>query len=69
MATVAARSITAERRRVRLSLTLSRYLARQVLFGILAILLALGTVAFVIDVVEHLRRASDKEEAKRRIEV
>ncbi|MDX1541868.1 MAG: LPS export ABC transporter permease LptG [Geminicoccaceae bacterium] len=55
--------IAAGQRRIRLSLTLSRYLARQVLIGILAILLALGTVAFVIDVVEHLRRASGKDEA------
>ena len=50
-------------RNVRLSATLSRYIGRHVLFGILATLLGLGFVALVIDTVEHMRRASDVDEA------
>jgi lipopolysaccharide export system permease protein len=48
---------------VRLSATLSRYIARHVFFGILATVLSLGVVALVIDIVELMRRASDAEGA------
>jgi lipopolysaccharide export system permease protein len=51
------------RRPFQLSLTFSFYLGRHVLFGILAVLGSLGVVALLIDLLEHLRRASDKEGA------
>lgn len=62
---MAVRSLPARRPRgfVTLPLTLSFYLGRHVLLGILAVLFSLGVVAFLIDVVEHLRRASGKDEA------
>ena len=64
MASVALDTPHAQRHRsVRLSATLSRYIARHVLFGIVATLLSLGLVALVIDTVEHMRRASDAEDA------
>lgn len=50
-------------RKVRLSATLSRYIGRHVLYGIIATLLSLGLVALIIDTVEHMRRASDVEDA------
>jgi len=46
---------------VRLSATLSRYLARQVMLGIGIALFSLGAIALVIDAVELLRRASNHE--------
>jgi len=63
MATALGAARLRRQRRVGLSLTLSWYIGRQVLLGILTVLLALGMVALVIDIVEHLRRASDKEGA------
>lgn len=51
------------RRPFQFSLTFSLYLGRHVLFGILAVLGSLGVVALLIDILEHLRRASDKEGA------
>jgi lipopolysaccharide export system permease protein len=50
------RPATATTRPVRLSATLSRYLGRQVLFGIGLMLFGLAAVALVIDTVELLRR-------------
>lgn len=48
---------------IRLSATLSRYIARQVTLGIGVALFSLGTVALAIDAVELLRRAADHPEA------
>jgi lipopolysaccharide export system permease protein len=47
---------------IRLSATLSLYLGRQVLIGIGIVLLAFATLAFLIDTIELLRRAGDREE-------
>jgi lipopolysaccharide export system permease protein len=46
---------------VRLSWTLSVYLGRQVLYGIGLVVLAFALLAFVIDTIELLRRAGDRE--------
>jgi lipopolysaccharide export system permease protein len=54
---------SARMRPVRLSGTLSLYLARQVLLGIGIMVFALGALAYIIDVVELLRRASDHDQA------
>jgi lipopolysaccharide export system permease protein len=54
---------SARMRPVRLSGTLSLYLARQVLLGIGIMVFALGALAYIIDVVELLRRAGDHEQA------
>ena len=51
------RAAGGERRRARLSATLSRYLGRQVLIGIGFALFGLALVALVVDTVELLRRA------------
>jgi len=52
----------AERGRVRLSATLSVYLGRQVLLGIIVALFSLGAIGFVVDTVELLRRARGRPE-------
>lgn len=46
---------------IRLSATLSLYLGRQVLTGIGIVLLTFATLAFLIDTIELLRRAGDRE--------
>ncbi len=51
------------RRPVRLSLTLSIYIAKQAFVGILIALLALGMIAVVVDLIELLRRAGSRPEA------
>ena len=51
------------RRPIRLSLTLSVYLAKQVFVGIMVALLALGVIAVVVDLIELLRRAGSRPEA------
>lgn len=48
---------------MRLSTTLSLYLGRQFLYGILLAFLVMGALVFLADLVEHLRRAADKQEA------
>ncbi len=48
---------------VRLSLTLSGYIARQVALGIVVALFALGMIAVVVDLIELLRRSSSRPDA------
>lgn len=48
---------------MRLSTTLSLYLGRQFLTGIMLAFLVMAVLVFLADLVEHLRRASDKAEA------
>jgi lipopolysaccharide export system permease protein len=50
-------------RPVRLSLTLSIYIAKQAFIGIVIALLALGMIAVVVDLIELLRRAGSRPEA------
>jgi lipopolysaccharide export system permease protein len=50
-------------RPIRLSLTLSIYIAKQALIGIMIALLALGVIAVVVDLIELLRRAGSRPEA------
>ena len=50
-------------RTARLSLTLSVYIARHALTGIMIALLALGVIAVVVDLIELLRRASSRPDA------
>lgn len=57
------REHTAAPRPVRLSITLSIYIAKQVLLGVMIALVALGLIAVVIDLVELLRRASSRPDA------
>jgi lipopolysaccharide export system permease protein len=57
VAPASTRRIAAGPRQIRLSATLSRYLARQVLIGIAIAVFGLAVIAFVADVVELLRRA------------
>ena len=52
------------RPRIRLSATLSGYLARQMALGIGLALLGLAALAFVIDTIELLRRASGRPEVE-----
>ena len=47
----------------RLSLTLSIYIARHALIGVMIALLALGLIAVVIDLIELLRRAGSRPDA------
>jgi len=44
----------------RLSLTLSVYIAKHALIGIVIALLALGLIAVVVDLIELLRRAGSR---------
>ncbi len=48
---------------VRLSLTLSAYIAKQVAVGIAVALFALGMIAVVVDLIELLRRSSSRPDA------
>lgn len=48
---------------VRLSTTLSFYIARQVFIGVMIALLALGMIAVVVDLIELLRRAGSRPDA------
>ena len=48
---------------IRLSATLSVYIAKQVLIGVMIALLALGTIAVVVDLIELLRRAGSRPDA------
>lgn len=48
---------------MRLSTTLSLYLGRQFLTGIMLAFLVMAVLVFLADLVEHLRRAADKAEA------
>ncbi|MGI9510443.1 MAG: LPS export ABC transporter permease LptG [Geminicoccaceae bacterium] len=50
-------------RHVRLSATLSIYIAKQTLIGVLIALAALGVIAVAVDLIELLRRASSRPEA------
>ncbi len=50
-------------RSARLSMTLSIYIAKHVLIGIVVALLALGVIAVVVDLIELLRRASNRPDA------
>ena len=50
----------------RLSLTLSTYIAKHALTGVMIALLALGVIAVVIDLIELLRRASSPPDAEAR---
>lgn len=50
-------------RHVRLSATLSIYIARQVALGVAIALLSLGVIAVVVDLIELLRRASSRPDA------
>ncbi|NJO38375.1 MAG: LPS export ABC transporter permease LptG [Rhizobiales bacterium] len=52
-----------DRRPVRLSLTLSVYIAKHALVGVMIALVALGVIAVVVDLIELLRRASSRPEA------
>ncbi|MEL6963410.1 MAG: LPS export ABC transporter permease LptG [Pseudomonadota bacterium] len=51
------------KRPIRLSLTLSIYIAKQAFIGIMIALLALGVVAVIVDLIELLRRAGSRPEA------
>jgi lipopolysaccharide export system permease protein len=48
---------------MRLSQTLSLYLGRQFLYGILLALFVMAVLVFLADLVEHLRRAANKDQA------
>ena len=50
-------------RAVRLSTTLSVYIAKQAFIGVMIALLALGTIAVVVDLIELLRRAGSRPDA------
>ena len=50
-------------RPVRLSLTLSVYIAKHAFIGVMIALLALGVIAVVVDLIELLRRASSRPDA------
>ena len=54
---------------IRLSSTLSSYLARHFLIGFGVVILVLLTLGFLVDLVELLRRGSDKEGASFPIEI
>ena len=51
-----ARAVTAGPRQIRLSATLSSYLAQQVAIGIAVAVFGLAVIAFMVDVIELLRR-------------
>ena len=51
----------------RLSFTLSIYIAKHALIGVLVALMALGLIAVVVDLIELLRRASSRPEATFRV--
>lgn len=50
-------------RAIRLSTTLSVYIAKQAFIGVMIALLALGTIAVVVDLIELLRRAGSRPDA------
>lgn len=50
-------------RAIRLSTTLSVYIAKQAFIGVMIALMALGTIAVVVDLIELLRRASSRPDA------